>query len=382
MDFYFKERNQALRFISFLESKIPVTTKYARKLVTADNKANIGNFKHNHVVTIAPVCKDDIMLLPKDLSRSLGNICQLVLVKQISAAIQIVDPFTCEQQEINSEKFFRYNIKSLMTTRQFTKFIVLSVEPLLMKERACVSNKRGHDKRSQLAECVVAREKDFGVNDTQFTVQTHLGNLLREGDTALGYDLTCCPWAEDEVEKTFGSRKHHCPDIILVRKVTFYVVVVCVVPYIIFLQHLQNKRDRIWELKSLEIDATEQLSSKEAQYMEEEYEGFLQELESDKEMRSGVNLYKKSAMSSELGKMDETGCSDNDDDDDNNDDVKLDELLNDLVLERGDEPPKLDVELSILTAEEAAVTQPKIDLNEGSDTVFNVSNYDPKDFKF
>ena len=222
MDFYFKERNQALRFISFLESKIPVTTKYARKLVTADNKANIGNFKHNHMVTIAPVCKDDIMILPKDLANSLGNISQLVLVKQIGAAIQIMDPLTCEHQEINCEKFFRYTINACMTTRQFTKFIVLSVEPVLMKERACVSSKRGHDRKSKLAECVIAREKDFGVNDTQFTVLTHLGNLLRDGDIVQGYDLTCCPWAQDEIEESC-SKKTQIPDVILVRKVSFYI---------------------------------------------------------------------------------------------------------------------------------------------------------------
>lgn len=219
MDFYFKERNQALRFISFLESKIPVATKYARKLVTADNKANIGNFKHNHLVTIAPVCKDDIMILPKDLSKNLGNISQLVLVKQIGGAIQVVDPVTCEHQEINCEKFFRHNITACMTTRQFTKFIVLSVEPVLMKERACVSSKRGHDRKSKLAECVIVREKDFGVNDTQFTVLTHLGNLLRDGDVVQGYDLTCCPWAVDEIEKAQGS-KRQCPEVILVRKVS------------------------------------------------------------------------------------------------------------------------------------------------------------------
>ena len=38
----------------------------------------------------------------------------------------------------------------------------------------------------RLAECVVAREKDFGVNDTQHTVITSLGNILKEGDMVFG----------------------------------------------------------------------------------------------------------------------------------------------------------------------------------------------------
>jgi hypothetical protein len=37
-----------------------------------------------------------------------------------------------------------------------------------------------------MAECVVVREKDFGVNDTQFTCSTHIGQLLKEGDVVLG----------------------------------------------------------------------------------------------------------------------------------------------------------------------------------------------------
>ena len=36
------------------------------------------------------------MILPRELAKSLGNISQLVLVKQIAASIQVMDPFTCE----------------------------------------------------------------------------------------------------------------------------------------------------------------------------------------------------------------------------------------------------------------------------------------------
>ena len=45
---------------------------------------------------------------------------------------------------------------------------------------------RGIDKKMRLVECVVAREKDFGVNDIQHTVITNLGNILKEGDMVFG----------------------------------------------------------------------------------------------------------------------------------------------------------------------------------------------------
>ena len=42
-----------------------------------------------------------------------------------------------------------------------------------------------------LADAWVARMQDLGVNDTQYHCRTHLGHLLKTGDTALGYELPC-----------------------------------------------------------------------------------------------------------------------------------------------------------------------------------------------
>ena len=46
-----------LKFIDFLEGKVPVQVKYSRKLLTADHKSNVGKFKHNYMITICTVCK-------------------------------------------------------------------------------------------------------------------------------------------------------------------------------------------------------------------------------------------------------------------------------------------------------------------------------------
>lgn len=57
MDFYFKDKNQALRFNEFLTCHVPAKVKYSRKLVSADHCSNVGDFKHNFLVDIAPICK-------------------------------------------------------------------------------------------------------------------------------------------------------------------------------------------------------------------------------------------------------------------------------------------------------------------------------------
>ena len=122
-----------------------------------------------------------------------------------------------------------------MNSRQFTKYIVLSVEPVLTSARPSAKMARKQhvphrkvsasmaaslagsetgsisgtrrargtsvdsvsvmesvvgsiatDRKIRLAEVVIARERDFGVNDVQYTCITHLGNILREGDVVLG----------------------------------------------------------------------------------------------------------------------------------------------------------------------------------------------------
>lgn len=125
------------------------------------------------------------------------------------------------------------------------------------------------------------------------------------------------------------------------------------------------------------------MSSKEAVAMEKEYEGFLQELEGDKDMRAAINLYKKQDVKAAAAAGGEGGMEEESDgDDDNEDDVKLDELLSDLTIERDTAGETDDREVSVLTADQAALTQPKVSLEEGSDTVFDAAHYDPKDFKF
>lgn len=57
MDFYFQSKNQALRFIEFLNGNVPTKMKYSRKLVSADKSDNTANFKHNFLIDIVPICK-------------------------------------------------------------------------------------------------------------------------------------------------------------------------------------------------------------------------------------------------------------------------------------------------------------------------------------
>ena len=349
MDFYFVDKNQALRFIDFLESHIPMKTKYSRKLVSADHTNNTANFKHNYLCDVAPICKDDLIIIPKPLAKNLSDINTLLIVKHIAAGIHVVDPFTCERHEISSEKYWRWSFQATMNSKQLTRYVILSVEPILHSQRPS-AKKRGADRKLRLAECVIARERDLGANDTQFTCITHLGHLLREGDIALGYDLTNATWVHD-LEKN-SIRQENMPDVILVRK------------------HHPTKSERIWALKSLHVDEKQEADGRDGDLEDRDYEEFLQELESDRELRAQINLYKtpKAKVLAAMEVEDE-------------EEIRLEELLDDLMISEGLKSSDADVnEVAILSPDEARSVV--VNFAEVEPNPFDPSAYSASDFKF
>lgn len=78
--------------------------KHSKKLVSADNHSNIFNFHYTYLVTLVPVCKDDLVLLPKRLAEQLGNISRLVVTQRVTSAVQFVDPITAQTADVTEEK--------------------------------------------------------------------------------------------------------------------------------------------------------------------------------------------------------------------------------------------------------------------------------------
>ena len=88
LDFYFSERNTAVRFIDFLENHLPVTTKVSKKLISADLSSNDFHNKHSYLCELPRACKDDILLLPAPFARSQGDLSRLVLVQRVNAEVR------------------------------------------------------------------------------------------------------------------------------------------------------------------------------------------------------------------------------------------------------------------------------------------------------
>jgi nonsense-mediated mRNA decay protein 3 len=208
---------------------------------------------------------------------------------------------------------------------------------------------------------VIAREKDFGMNDIQFTCVTHLGPVLHAGDLVLGYDLTNTNFNIDEAgEKSFQKIAKNIPDVVLVRKVRkksiLFISFLIVILVFFCFQCYERKGDRKWTLKNLKTTAKNfedeeenEVDAKKQDEYDADREDFMQQLESDREMRSHMNLYKKklnllkksgatagasTAMETvaEGADGEENGDEDDDAEESDEEEIQLDELLDDMTL--------------------------------------------------
>lgn len=320
MDFYFGERCKASRFISFLESVVPIRSKSSKKLISMDDKNNVANYKHTHFLELCPLCKDDMLYLPKNVAKTIGNISRLVLVKNISSWIHVIDPLTGQTASISSELYWRKPFDPIVTAARarFTKFVVLDKEAIIV--RTNVSRKQVNKKnKSRLASLIIARETDLGFNDMQFNdVHSHAGYLLKSGDVCIGYDLTDMQFNSFD-DHLLDNKRTSLPDVIVLRK--------------LYGAASNDQKNRLWKLKRLDNIEVQETNHKKDDpiTMEEDEEDFMREIETDKEMRSLINVYNTG-----MNLKDDIKNTNEDEEDDDDQHIKMNELLDQLII---DKPP-------------------------------------------
>jgi len=332
MDFYFPDKGRAARFIAFLENVAPVKIKTSKKLIGTDDKSNVSNYKYTNYVEICPLCKDDLLCLSAKMAQSLGSIARLVLVKNISNVIHLIDPLTGQTATLTNEAYWRHPIRPLLTAARsrWTRYVVLGKEAVWLRPNAA-QRRTSRKQTSRLASLTLAQEADLGVNDHRVEEQrSHLGYLMKCGDVCLGYDLQEAQFVDDEAEALREAGR--LPAVVVVRKLYGGSGGVA-----------ESSPKRIWRLERLPVaaGAEDQPASKrknaddaEADDMDEE--DFMQEVEADKDMRVNMNLYKSDVQPKKPEKEQEEDAMDDDDDDvDDDQQIQLDELLDGLALDAG-----------------------------------------------
>jgi nonsense-mediated mRNA decay protein 3 len=199
-----------------------------------------------------------------------------MLCTKVSSSIHLIDPVTLKIVEITSAMYWRDPFGAAMVQSQLIEYVVIDVEADAHSQ-ADYNRKTAYSEKVVLAEVTVARASDFGVNDKQMKCLSHLGAILRAGDTVLGYDVKGASLGDAADFSVLKGREF--PDVILVRKT----------------YPKKNRASRRnWRLKSLGIEGPEKQLKKSEQEMEEqENERFLQDVEEDAELQKTINVYRK-----------------------------------------------------------------------------------------
>ena len=77
--------------MGFIEDQVVCQSKNAKQLISHDEQNGSYHYKYTFIVDLAPICRDDLAILPRPLSKMMGGIGPMVLVYKISQFIHIVD---------------------------------------------------------------------------------------------------------------------------------------------------------------------------------------------------------------------------------------------------------------------------------------------------
>jgi nonsense-mediated mRNA decay protein 3 len=312
IDFYFKSKSGANSMMNFILKKAPCRIKTAKKLISHDVQTNNYNYKYTISCEIAPVCRDDLVLLPPKLSTLCGGIGPLVLVHKVTQHIHIVDVMTMETHSMDSVLYYNHVFSGFMNRKQLTEFIVVDIDTPEFNPN---ESRMSKSERFRCVQVELRRVSDLGKNDKSYLVHSHLGEYLNYNDSVMCYDLEQANLPED-VWDEFHTMRKDAPDVVVVKK---------------YFPRLRKKnRKRYWKLDRIpmrdeenidldenksEDDGEERIISKKAKKakhnrnkkkkklekeFQDDFEDFLKDLEEDPEMRGTVNMYKDKKTINEL----------------------------------------------------------------------------------
>lgn len=285
LDFFYNDRKHALKMVEFLQSSVPVKLTSSAEFISEDTHTAKKRYKYSYNVEIAPISKDDMIILPKSVANSLSFLpSRLVICKKITNSIHLLDPTTLKTAELPALHYWRKPFPALASPKSdATEFIVLDVENTGKSVGSLVQS-----------DVTIARTSDFGVNDNTYYVRSHLGGILHSGDSVSGYDLENVNWNSelwDEIDKD------KIQSVILIKKVLSEEE-----------KSIKKKnRGRSWRLKRMAVEHNDREDMKAAEDLEgtksnnkndaallrqeRDYEEFLDELEEDDDLRGKVDIY-------------------------------------------------------------------------------------------
>lgn len=206
LDLHYSFQRDAEKAVQFLQQNAPVKLTKSSQLVSTNTQSGKSSYKFTYSVELAPICREDLVIIPSKFSQVKGGMARLVLCYKLNNSLHFVDPNSCRTTFITSGDFWRNPFSSIATSRgnELSEFLVLDVDITGVINGKFV-----------LADVTIAKTKDMG---QEILVRTHLGAILHEGDMVLGHDLRTAQFNSDDWD---SLKTEDIPEVILVKKKYF-----------------------------------------------------------------------------------------------------------------------------------------------------------------
>jgi len=237
LDFFFSSESHARKMVDFMQTVLPVKFTQSKKLISHDVHSNSYNYKFTWMIDIVPVSKGSLVCVNKKLSQSHGNIAAICLVQNVASSIHLMDPLTAQMAEISGFNYFRYPFFSICDPKQLVEYTVMDLE--IIRDRKQFPGQGPVSFKHVPADVWLVKSSELGISDSNIHTRTHLGHLLKVGDTVMGYDLRDANINNDDFEKL---KANDIPDIVIMKKH--------------FGSEHQRRRQRKWKLKRIQEEGT------------------------------------------------------------------------------------------------------------------------------
>ncbi|XP_054016588.1 60S ribosomal export protein NMD3 [Hylaeus anthracinus] len=301
LDFFFANEAAARKLVDFLTSVVPCHYSHSKKLISHDIHSNIYNYKFTYFVEIVPVSRDSVVCLPRKLSHQLGGINPICLVYKITNSVHLIDVSSGQVAEVSPTVYWRHTFNSICDPKQLIEYTVMDIEPQMFKDRKFFPGQGTISHKHTIADVWLVKSSELGINDNLIHTRTHLGQILKPGDTALGYALNDSNINNENFEML---NKDSVPDVILVKKNYTH-------------DRIARRKMRAWKLKHMINDEDNTTADN------NEYYEFLEEIEEDPEMRRNINIFRDHMKTIPVNTGEDPGCPQ----------VTLEEMLDDLTID-------------------------------------------------
>ena len=130
VNFYFASEKDTVNFVDFFKSHLPTSIKSSKQLISHNEQNNVSNMKNTISITLPKICKDDLVRIPRKLSKELGSCCEALLCTKVSTYLHFLDLRTFKKIQISGTQYFLFeNQLEIFTLKNYgKKFNVLDCE--------------------------------------------------------------------------------------------------------------------------------------------------------------------------------------------------------------------------------------------------------------